>query len=337
MSSTPHRDRLAPSSLPAAGQEQGNEQGAELSGSATALLARVRQRRQEEKAPDGLRQRALARALAEAHRPAVLAMPAPALVPVARPTARALVRGVAALALGLGVVLGAPVAMHEIEQRVSPEAVSPEVATGNWQASGPAGELLSKHSPLFRLPLLPLSEAPRELAPSLFAEQPFAQESGSWQVRLWNDPTVEPETPAKVQFENGALCVPLAAGDRVLGGWPWPHNLASAQLQATAPVAAAPVAAVRLQQGRAYRLSFQAWARGPLPSQVLLGVGHKQFPFVAAAAARVQVSRSPEAFALDFVAARDDDAAGVAFLATNIAGHADPTRLCLRELRLSER
>jgi len=42
MSSTPHRDRLAPSSLPASGEEQGSEQGAELSGSAAALLARVR-------------------------------------------------------------------------------------------------------------------------------------------------------------------------------------------------------------------------------------------------------------------------------------------------------
>ena len=199
------------------------------------------------------------------------------------------------------------------------------MATGNWQVSGPAGELLSKQSPLFRLPLLPLSEAPRELGPSLFGEQPFAQDSNSWQVRLWNDPTAEPEAPAKVQFESGALCVPLAAGDRVLGAWPWPRD------------PAAPVAALKLQQGRAYRLSFKAWVQGPLPSQVLLGLGHKQFPFAAAAAARVQVSRSPEPFAMDFVAAHDDDSAGVAFLATNIAGHADATRLCLGELRLSGR
>jgi hypothetical protein len=298
------------------------DQGSELSGSAAALLARVRQRRRDERAPDELRQRALARALAEAERPAVLAMPAPVLVPVARPSARALLRVSAAVALGLGVVLGAPAALRQIEQRVSPEPV----ATGNWQVSGPAGELLSKQSPLFRLPLLPLSEAPSDLGPSLFAEHPFAQDSSSWQVRLWNDPAAEPETPARVQFEGGALCVPLAAGDRVLGGWPWPHEQA-----------AAPVAAVKLQQGRAYRLSFKAWVQGPLPSQVLLGVGHKQFPFVAAAAARVQVSKSPEPFAMDFVAAHDDDSAGVAFLATNIAGHADSTRLCLGELRLNER
>jgi hypothetical protein len=294
----------------------------ELSGSAAALLARVRQRRREEQAPDGLRQRALARALAEAERPAVLAMPAPVLVPVARPATRVFVRVSAALALGLGVVWGAPAALRQIEQRLSPEPL----ATHNWQVSGPAGELLSKQSPLFRLPLLPLSEAPLELGPNLFGERPFAYDSSSWQVRLWNDPTAEPETPVKVQFENGALCVPLAAGDRVLGGWPWPQA-----------GAAAPVAAAKLQQGRAYRLSFKTWVEGPLPSQVLLGVGHKQFPFVAAAAARVQVSKSPEPFAMDFVAARDEDAAGVAFLATNLAGHADPTRLCLAELRLSER
>jgi hypothetical protein len=298
------------------------DQGTELSDSAAALLARVRQRRRDESAPDGLRRRALARALAEAERPAVLAMPAPVLMPVARPSARALSRVSAAIALGLGVVLGVPAALHQIEQRLSPEPL----ATGNWQVSGPAGELLSKQSPLFRLPLLPLSEAPQELGPSLFGERPFAQESNSWQVRLWNEPTVEPETPAKVEFESGALCVPLAAGDRVLGGWPWPRDQGPAAL-----------AAVKLQRGRAYRLSFKAWAHGPLPSQVLLGVGHKQFPFVAAAAARVQVSKSPEPFAMDFVAAQDDESAGVAFLATNIAGHADPTRLCLGELRLSER
>jgi hypothetical protein len=298
------------------------EQGSERSGSAAALLARVRQGRRDERAPDGLRQRALARALAEAERPAVLAMPAPVLMPVAHPSARAFARGSAALALGLAALLGAPAALRQLEQHLSPEPV----ATGNWQVSGPAGELLSKQSPLFRLPLLPLSEAPPELGPNLFREHPFAQDSNSWQVRLWNDPALEPETPARVQFENGALCVPLAAGDRVLGGWPWPHDEAPA-----------PVAAVKLRQGRAYRLSFKTWVQGPLPSQVLLGIGHKQFPFVAAAAARVQVSKSPEPFAMDFVAAQDDDSAGVAFLATNIAGHADPTRLCLGELRLSER
>ena len=326
MSNANQRDRLRPRSSPVRGEEQGSElgvdPGSELSGSAAALLARVRQRRRDERAPDDLRRRALARALAEAERPAVLAMPAPVLVPVARPAARVLVRVSAALALGLGVVLGAPAALRQIEQRLSPEPL----ATQDWQVSGPAGELLSKQSPLFRLPLLPLSEAPQELGPNLFGERPFAYDSSSWQVRLWNDPTAEPEVPVKVEFENGALCVPLAAGDRVIGGWPWPHE------QAPAPVAAA-----KLQRGRAYRLSFRAWVQGPLPSQVLLGIGHKRFPFVAAAAARVQVSSSAEPFAMDFVAANDDDAAGVAFLATNIAAHADATRLCLSELRLSER
>ena len=247
MSNVNQRDRLRPRSSPAPVEEQVIELGGELSGSAAALLARVRQRRLREKAPDDLRQRALARALAEAQRPAVLAMPAPVLMPVTRPSARALVRVSAAVALGLGLVLGAPAALRQIEQQLSPEPV----ATGNWQVSGPAGELLSKQSPLFRLPLLPLSEAPRELGPSLFGEQPFAQDSNSWQVRLWNDPTAEPEAPAKVQFESGALCVPLAAGDRVLGAWPWPRD------------PAAPVAALKLQQGRAYRLSFKAWVQGP--------------------------------------------------------------------------
>ncbi|HVZ37421.1 MAG TPA: hypothetical protein VG963_33605 [Polyangiaceae bacterium] len=332
MSNANQRDRLRPRSSPGRGEEQANEQepglelraerDSELSASAGALLARVRQRRRNERAPDDLRQRALARALAEAQRPAVLAMPAPVLVPVAHPAARVFVRLSLAVALGLGLVLAVPAALRQLDQRVSPEPL----ATGDWQVSGPAGELLAKQSPLFRLPLLPLSDPPRELGPSLFAEQPFAQGSGSWQVRLWNDPTLQPEIPARVQFESGALCVPLAPGDRVLGGWPWPQDHTPA-----------PIAGVKLQHGRAYRLSFRAWVQGPLPSQVLLGVGHEQFPFAAAAAARVQVSKSPEPFAMDFVAAHDDDAAGVAFLATNIASHADPTRLCLAELRLSER
>src|SRR5690348_10014830 len=101
MSNANQRDRLRPRSSPARGEEQAldrsselaMEQGSELSDSAAALLARVRQRRRDEQAPDDLRRRALARALAEAERPAVLAMPAPVLVPVVRPWARALSRG----------------------------------------------------------------------------------------------------------------------------------------------------------------------------------------------------------------------------------------------------
>jgi hypothetical protein len=76
--------------------------------------------------------------------------------------------------------------------------------------------------------------------------------------------------------------------------------------------------------------------RGPLPSQVVLGVGHIQFPFVAAAAARVQVGPERERFAMDFVASHDDDAVGVAFLATN-GPHADPTRVCFADLTLVAR
>jgi hypothetical protein len=180
------------------------------------------------------------------------------------------------------------------------------------------------------LPLLPLPEdQPAVSGPSLFAERPFGQTGGAWQVRRWNDPKAGPDEPAVYGLEDGALCVTLAAGERALGGWPWPAASA-------AGTGAASPEKVAIAQGRPYRLGFRAWVHGPLPSQVLLGVGHSQFPFVAAAAARVQVASRPERFAMDFVAARDDDAVGVAFLAANRA-HADPTRVCFADVTLVAR
>jgi hypothetical protein len=294
--------------------------GEELSAESQELLARVRRSRNSQSAPDSLRQRALARALAEAARPAVLAMPASALVPVARPSTRVALRTLAAAALGVGLILGAPSLFRSLSARFAP---SPERgAAGNWAVSGPAGELLKPSSPLFRLPLLPLTEPLPE--PSAPGAQPFSPQERTWQVRRWNDPKSPPDTPAAYSFDQGALCVTLGTGDRVLGGWPWPSE------GSVAP------ARVKLTGGRPYRLSFKAWVKGSLPSQVLLGVGHREVPFVAAAAARVQVSAAAEPFALDFVAAQDDADVGVAFLAAN--GHqAAPTRVCIGEMRLSER
>jgi len=295
----------------------------ELSPEDVAVLSRARRQRREERAPEGLRQRAGARALEEAaSRAAAHAVPAAALVSVARPSLRFGLRLLALAAAVVGAIVGAPALLRSFS---NPMAQGPEPRSGDWHASGPAAELLSHSSPLLRLPLLPLPEdQPSVSGPSLFGERPFAQSGRSWQVRRWNDPKAEPEQPAAYGFEDDALCVPLGAGERVLGGWPWPAAGASAPDP------------VPISQGRRYRLGFRAWFRGSLPSQMLLGVGHIQFPFVAAAAARVQVAAEPKRFEMDFVASQDDPAVGIAFLATS-SRSADPTRVCIADVTLGER
>jgi hypothetical protein len=59
-------------------------------------------------------------------------------------------------------------------------------------------------------------------------------------------------------------------------------------------------------------------------------------PFSAAAGARVEVSTSPEPFVVSFVAKHDDPSVGMAFLA-NAAEGAEPTRVCLSDVTLTER
>jgi hypothetical protein len=175
------------------------------------------------------------------------------------------------------------------------------------------------------MPLLPLDDQAASTGPNLFGKAPFSEREPAWQARRWSDPKALPDAPAAQEFEQGALCVLLGPGERVLGGWPWPEA-------GSAP--ATPAAGVALSRGHAYRLTFKAWVRGPLPSQLLLGVGHSRFPFMAAAGARVQVSRNVERFAMNFVASDDDASVGVAFLAAN-GPHAGPTRVCIGDLSLS--
>lgn len=290
-----------------------------LSSQAHALLARARQQRSEERAPSALRQRALSRALGELTRPeATIAQPPAPLVAVKRPSLRLGTTLLAALALGGGLLVSGRLLLKSGDGTLGPEPR----ASGDWHASGPAGELLAPHSPLLRTPLLPLESEPSPSGKSLL-EQPFAEPAQAWQVRRWNDPKADPELPAARDFEGGALCLTLAAGERVVGGWPWPRE------------GDEPPAKIALRTGGAYRLAFKARVSGALPAQVLIGVGHSAWPFVAAAGARVQVARNEQPFAMDFVAQRDDDSVGVAFLAA--ATHADGTRLCLRDVVLSER
>jgi hypothetical protein len=293
----------------------------ELSAEARELLARARRQRNEEHAPSGLRQRALSRAVAELTRPepTIAALPAP-LVAIKRPSLRLGTALLAACALGGGLLVSGRLLL----QSGGEGALGPEPRTSaDWHASGPAGELLAPHSPLLRKPLLPLESEPAPNGKSLLGELPFSEPAAAWQVRRWNDPKADPELPAARDFEGGALCLTLGAGERVIGGWPWPRE------------GDEPPAKVALRTGGSYRLAFKARVSGALPAQVLIGVGHTAWPFVAAAGARVQVSRSEQPFAMDFVAQRDDDSVGIAFLAA--ATHGDGTRLCLRDVVLSER
>jgi hypothetical protein len=93
---------------------------------------------------------------------------------------------------------------------------------------------------------------------------------------------------------------------------------------------------VALVAGKPYRLGFKAWAREPLPAQLLIALGHASLPFSGRAGARVPVSTSPQPFVVDFVSSADDPSVGIAFLATGADGE-EHTRVCLSDVTLTER
>jgi hypothetical protein len=282
------------------------------------LLARARLARQAEVVPDAVRQRLLARALEEAQRPSGV-VPAE-LVPIAARGWGPVLGWATAMAFGVVLVANLRVMLSGQEE---PELAGSEVAPSEEPASARhevGGRLFQ--SALFRAPAGLLGGSPPPQAASLFAERPFSDQSRSWQVRRWPDLSAGPDQPADYQFERGALCVPLGGEERVVGGWPW----LAREEEAPPPVA--------LAAGRAYRLVFQAWAREPLPAQVLVAVGHATMPFSAAAGARVAVTEERQFFEVRFTAPHDDPNVGVGFLATGSG--AASTRLCVGELTLSE-
>jgi hypothetical protein len=146
-------------------------------------------------------------------------------------------------------------------------------------------------------------------------------------VRRWDDLSVAPSVSALQDFKEGALCVSLGAGERVLGGWPW------AASSSVAPKG------VPLAPGKPYRLVFRAWAHEPLPAQLLIAVGHVRLPFSAAAGARVPVTTEPQSFVVDFASEHGDPSVGVAFLASAKPGTSEKerTRVCVSDLTLTER
>jgi len=291
----------------------------QLSAAERELLAHALRQRGEEVAPASVRERLLARALEETQRGrASLVVAGAQLVPVRRRPFGAAVwwSGAALLALvfwansrGLWPGAAEPPPSAELN---GPEAQSPG-------SHSPGQGLLN--APLFRKPaqLLPAGELPLAL-PSLFAEAPFSVQSGLWQVRRWNNLSADPVEPAAYELTQGALCVPLGAGERVLGGWPW------------APPGAVAPKGVALAAGKTYRLVFKAWAEEPLPAQFLVAVGHARLPFSAAGGARVPVTTTPQSFAVEVSSTSGDPSAGIAFLAT--AGD-EPTRVCLSDVKLA--
>lgn len=294
------------------------------------LLERLRRERQAESVPALARQRLLASAMAEARggRQSFV-VPTGQLVPVRRRAVGSRVYLLGAAALGLVLLLAA--------RRLywgSPEsggiAAEPRPTAAAERARALGERLLEL--PLFRAPAraLPGAALPAS-GPNLLGEQPFSVASRAWQVRRWDDLAAHPVEPAAHAFSDGALCVALGPGERVLGGWPWsaPGSSGGASSASAAP------AAVALGAGKSYRLAFRAWAREPLPAQLLVAVGHARLPFSGRGGARVPVSTAPRAFVIDFVSPVDDPSVGVAFLATAAQGEGS-TRVCLGDMTLTE-
>jgi hypothetical protein len=298
----------------------------ELSASDRELLAVARRELQRDHVPGAIRQRLFERVVDEARRvEPEHAQPAAPLVPVPA-------RGVW-LVLGSAAAMAAGLVLFANARSVFRSTAGDEpVAEGG--PPRPEQQLGARifQSALFRAPAPEWSGALPPADTSLFGDRPFSMQSRAWQVRHWNDLGADPGEPAKYHFDEGALCVTLRSGERVIGGWPWLPKSG----EPTSPAASTAPAPVAISAGKAYRVVFQAWASDPLPSQLLIAVGHARVPFSAAAGARVDVSTTPEPFVVSFVAKHDDPDVGVAFLA-NAAEGAEPTRVCLSDLTLTER
>ena len=187
-------------------------------------------------------------------------------------------------------------------------------------------------SELFRAPAAAYSGPLPAASVNLFGEVPFSRQSQSWQARRWNDLGAEPSEPAPYEYEGAALCVELGSGERVIAGWPWLPAVADA---AHAPREEPPLSPlpVALEAGQRYHLVFKAWAREPMPEQLLVAVGHSRVPFSGAGGARVELSTTPRAFLVDIRPRHDDPSVGVAFLANAAPGSA-PSRVCVSDVTL---
>jgi len=302
--------------------------GPQLSPAERTLLARAREQRATDVVPEAVRERLLARARAEARRAPGGLPRAASLVPVgSRGAAQALA---AAAAIAAGLVLLA----HARGRGLPGGSLQPtagEPADSSASEARPIGARLFQ-SELFRAPAAAYTGALPAPGLNLFGEAPFAPESRAWQARLWNDLGSAPVEPAAYEHEGSALCVRLGSGERIVAGWPWLP--ASEPGPRHAPSQPAEPPAIALKAGREYRLVFKAWAREPLPEQLLIAIGHARVPFSGAGGARVELSTTPQAFLVSIVPRYDDPSVGVAFLA-NAAQGSTPSRVCVSDVTLS--
>jgi hypothetical protein len=303
-----------------------------LSAEDLELLGRARAQRRHDRVPEDVRERLFTRVIEEAKRAEPdLVVPAAQFVAVPPRGFGFALKWGAAMALGVLMLtqlrawLSGPGESWPGEEGAENGALLAREPDESGRDSAPTAlGVRVFQSSLFHAPARVFAGALPTQASSLLVERPFSAQSRAWQVRRWDDLSAAPAEAAKYEIVDGALCVELGDGERVVGGWPW--------LEPGVGTAPPPV---QLDAGKAYRLVFRAWAREPLPAQVLIAVGHDRLPFSAAAGARVEVSSTRQAFAVSFVATHRDPSIGVAFLAT-AAEKADRTRLCLSDVTLSE-
>jgi hypothetical protein len=295
----------------------------ELSPGERKLLARALAQRDEDGVPAATRERLLERALAEAREPERMLPRPAALVPVR--SGGAVQAIVAALAMAAAVVLFARLR----EPRAGNVTASDAATPGNSSAARQVGSRLFQ-SELFRTPAAAYSGPLPAATVNLFGEVPFSRQSRAWQARRWNDLGVDPVEPAAYEHEGAALCIELGSGERVVAGWPWLPSSSAGFGPRTAELAPAPVP---LEAGHRYHLVFKAWAREPVPEQLLVAVGHARVPFSGAGGARVELSTTPRAYLVEIVPRHADPSVGVAFMANAAPGSA-PSRVCVSDVTL---
>jgi hypothetical protein len=118
---------------------------------------------------------------------------------------------------------------------------------------------------------------------------------------------------------DGALCVDIAARDRVIIGWPPETSDHS----------------VALEAGERYQLSFQAVATGPLSLDAEVVVGHRLPPYTQIAGAQIPLDAIRRSFTVDFEPDSDDTEGGIAFRVV-ARGEANPTELCIDDVAIRE-
>ncbi len=202
--------------------------------------------------------------------------------------------------------------------------------------------------PMFQRIVAAGSEGPFPASEELLRERPFAEGSSGWLVRSWPDLGRPPQGEAPYHFEGSALCVPLAARQRVLAAWPWVDEAASAKRpevgnQGRQPVERSGAASPRRGRGRPpargvelsaharYRLSLRAWSTEPSQLRLFAAVGHAGPPYSAAGGARIGLAKQPATFDIDFTPDYDDPAAGIALLAY---GRLEGGQVCLSDVQL---